>query len=146
MAGDIKPEYDIVHPNAELKMLEKAEKDARKELVRIEEALVAVAEAPKHTIEIALLDANDERVSLSGTDGKKYDVMRFPDVSGKNVKSVLTNAGIGLMSVLPDEENLRVRLGGERNRVQAQLRSYSERTARAKNLIEAMAKRARGDS
>ncbi len=142
MAG-IKPEFDIVHPRAELKMLTSVMRGATKALEDANKELLALDNAPTYGLEIVLRDAEGELVPVKGADGELYDAMVFEGVTGANVRSVLANAGIGLHAVLPDELNLRQRVGGRVITLTKQLKDYSERKAKAMNMLDVL--KARGE-
>ena len=145
MAG-IKPEFDLVHPEAELKMLKVVIRSTEKALADAEKELVTLSEAQTYTLEIVLRDAEGAVVVVGGADGELYDKITYNEVSGKNVKSLLTQAGIGLSRVLPDEGNLRMRIGGRQGQLRSQLQEYKQRKLKAENLILVMAKRAAGEA
>ena len=137
----IKPEFDIVHPESELKMLTTVIRSTTLAIAEAEKELVDLAAAPKHALEIVLKDAEGAVVPIEGADGKLYDSIQYDDVEGKNVKSLMTQAGIGLARGLPDAGNLRLRIGGRRDALKKQLQDYLKRQVGVWVDIEAMASR-----
>ncbi len=141
----IKPEFDIVSPGAELKYVETRLKAVAQSTADVHKELAAIAAAPTYGREIKLTDAEGEPVMIPGADGKDYPAITYEGVTSKTLRNLLANAGIGLMTVIPDEENLRIRLGGELNRLVTQAREYNDRKSRTLNLIEVTARRERGE-
>jgi 7-keto-8-aminopelargonate synthetase-like enzyme len=84
-------------------------------------------------------------VPLRGNDGKDYPEIVFEGVQGKTVRTYMANAALAVSQVMPDEENLRIRLGGEINRLQAGLKELEQRKERAEQHIEVMARREAGE-
>lgn len=140
----IKPEYDHVPPKAELKQIDEATKVTMERKQQLTKQLNDLKKLPTYTLKVSLHNDDDVPVPIKGADGKYYDAVVLPNVSGANIKSMMTMATIGIQGSIPDEENLRVRIGGELARCDTAIRLYQERAAKVNNQLEAQARKAQG--
>lgn len=138
-------ERDIVSPQLELKTVKALITECSKKIKDAQQRLTGLAKLPSYTVTITVQDDKGNEVPLKGNDGKEYPAIVFDGVQGKTVRSYMANAAIALGNVMPDEENLRVRIGGELNRLQENLRQLQDRKHRAEHHIEVMQRREAGE-
>lgn len=135
MDSQITPEFDNVSPEAELKHLETAMGELNDRRVTLTKKLRDLTAADTFTLEIVLKDKDGEALMLTGNNGEEYDKITYEEVTSKNLRSRLVNAGIGLMTAMPNAANLGLQYGGELNRLDVQESQYDYRKARAEGLI-----------